>query len=117
MGRSEVKKFGHMKHGLYARYFDDLEESELAAFGEGIDEELKALRIAAGRLFERASEKSRDWESEMRLLEAFGRQCLAVAALVRTKKVVNDLSGEAGQMVRQALLLAGEEWEPFKERK
>ena len=114
---TNVKKFTHMKHGLYARYFDNLEASELAEIGEGIDAELKALRIAAGRLFERASEKDRDWESEMRLLEAFGRQCLAVAALVRTKKVVEDMTGEVGESIKQALLVAGEEWSTFKERR
>ena len=118
MSRTKTtKKFAALKTGLYARFFDDLEASELAQMSEDIDDEIKALRVAAGRLFGRASEEARDWESEMHLLEAFGRQCLAVAALVRTKKFVGTMSGDAAEAIRLGLLMAGEEWEPFKERK
>lgn len=114
--KTSPKQLGSIRHGLYARYFDELEISELATIGEGIDEELKALRIAAARLFERASDKSRDWESEMRLLEGFGRQCLAVAALVRTKNVITNMSGEVGEMIKTAFSLVGDEYEAFKDQ-
>ena len=102
--KNSPKQLTSMRHGLYARYFDELEISELATIGEGIDEELKALRIAAARLFERASDKSRDWESEMRLLEGFGRQCLEVASLVRTKSVIANMSGEVRDMIKNDLV-------------
>ena len=104
-------KIRNAKHGLYARFFDDLEVSEISQMGDEIDAELKALRVSASRLFERASSESRDWESEMRLLEAFGKQCVAVATLVRTKKIVDTISGEAGEAIRKALEIADDDWE------
>ena len=113
---SDAKQHVHVKHGLYARYFNDLEASALAEIGEGIDDELKALRIAAARLFERASEQGRDWESEMRLLDAFGRQCVSVAALVRTRKLVNSIAGETDEIIQKAFLVAGGEWNPLEEK-
>lgn len=109
--KGSIRMIKNARHGLYARFFDDLEESAISHMGDEIDAELKALRVSASRLFERASSESRDWESEMRLLEAFGKQCVAVATLVRTKKIVDTISGESGAAIRKALEIADDDWE------
>ena len=52
---------------------------------------------------------------EMKLLEAFGRQCTAVALLVRTRKLIGSFAGETQDAVRIALDISGDDWVAFRD--
>lgn len=117
MGKlKNVRKISRGRHGFYTRFFDDLEEEEIKELGDDIDKELQALRVTARRLLEAASSGDElSLGEEMKLLEAFGKQCVAVAALVRTRKLIGSIAGETQDAVRRALDISGDDWEAFRD--
>ena len=81
-----------LKHGFYARAFDECERADLdAAAGMGLEAEIAALRVAARRVLERLDREKSTYEA-IALLNCLGAAELKVASLLRTNKY---LAGDA----------------------
>ena len=92
-----------LKHGFYARAFDECERADLdAAAGMGLDAEIAALRVAARRVLARLDGDKTSFEA-IALLNSLGAAELKVASLLRTKKYLTGEGAGLEAALEQAL--------------
>ena len=93
-----------LKHGFYSRRFQALDIQDLAAVNATIDDEINALRVAARRVFEYASEVGETDPLEgARLFGLFGNIIRTISGLLRTQAIAN---GDGGSELARAAIAA-----------
>ena len=89
------------KHGYYSHHFRSPEDSELELyFREGIQDEIIALRVFAGRMLSIANKTDMSLEQAIANVNAFGTAAVKLAHLLREQQ---EFGGDGPQ---QALVTA-----------
>jgi hypothetical protein len=77
-----------LKHGYYSRHFSKMELKDLDAMLEnGLDSEIRMLRVSIRRLFE-LTQENEDVEIGLRLLTVLGNTASRLANLLRTEALL-----------------------------
>jgi hypothetical protein len=93
-----------LKHGFYSRYFKKIEMEDLAAITGSLDDEVAMLRIVTRRAFEYASQNEPgDLDQWIKLLGGVGAINTRIAALLRTKKMIEGGGDERDSLISAAL--------------
>jgi hemerythrin-like domain-containing protein len=100
----------NLRHGLYSKFFNGMEQAEVAALQHNLLEEIAALRVGAARLFGMSNEV-KSVKEIVDLLEAFGDQCDHIATLLRSQKLLDSTTTNLQGTIMEALENVGREWE------
>lgn len=96
-----------LKHGFYARSFNNLEEADLSKLENDLQGEIVMLKVATRRLFELASSEATDLEDSLKILAALGVSATRIATLARTQRLLTGeepgLNGALNQALSEVL--------------
>ncbi|HEY3345596.1 MAG TPA: hypothetical protein VGJ97_11750 [Anaerolineaceae bacterium] len=88
----QVGNVNAVKHGVYTRWYRQLEHAELDALAEqDLQKEISMLRVVLQRFFEIVSQESPDLETMSKALTALGKGSAHLSRLIYAEK---SLSGE-----------------------
>lgn len=94
-----------VKHGFYARSFDEIEAADLeAVLATGLSDEIMMLRVAIRRVFSYASEESTNLEGWSNTLGVISMATAKLAGLLRTQHLLGGSeANETMEALKQAL--------------
>jgi hypothetical protein len=96
-----------VKHGIYTRWYRQLENAELDELAEkDLHEEISMMRVLLQRLFEMISQESPDLETMTKALTALGKGSDHLSKLLRIDKELVKESQETPGGMFKALSIA-----------
>lgn len=108
---AQPKNMNALKHGFYSKQFKEDEIADLDnLLSQGLDNEIRMLRIMARRLFEYASGCTNPHDMALSL-STLGIASVRLANLMRSQKaIIGETGGEVEIALKQALSELKAEW-------
>ena len=93
-----------IKSGFYSAHFKKLELDDLTTIDGSLDDEIAMMRVINRRVFEFANNNEPvDLESWSKLLSTLGASNVRLAALIRTKMLVEGKGNSSDSLISLAL--------------